>query len=92
MELTQCAQCGVEIETKGIQFRGKTFCGDECCEKFDADFADGGGPGVDDFDDGLDDEDFDEKNLGYQGEDEEEDEAVKHRDDDDEFEIDPNDF
>ena len=90
MEVTQCAQCGVEIETKGIQFRGKTFCGDECCEKFDASLADGGAPGVDDFDDGLDDEDFDEEKLGYQ--DEGEDDAVKDRDDDDDFEIDPGDF
>jgi len=90
MELTQCAQCGVEIEIKGIQFRGKTFCGDECCEKFDAAFTNGGTPGVEDLDDGLDDEDFDEEKLGYQ--DEDEDETVKHRDDDDSFEIDPNDF
>lgn len=88
MEFTQCAQCGVDIETKGIQFRGKAFCGDECCQKFDEKFADGGKPGVDDFDDGLDDEDFDEDDTEYQ----DEGEAVKHRDDDDDFEIGPDDF
>jgi hypothetical protein len=88
MNLKQCAQCGVGIEIKGIQFRGKTFCGDECCEKFDASFADGGAPGLDDFDDGLDDEDFDEDDLGIK------DVVVvaKNRDNDDDFEIDPNDF
>ncbi len=88
MEFTKCAQCGVEIETRGIQFRGKTFCGDECCQKFDENFADGGKPGVDDFDDGLDDEDFDE-DLGYQDEDDLE---SKSQDSDDDFEINPDDF
>ncbi len=90
MEFAKCAQCGAEIETQGIQFRGKTFCGDECCEKFDASLANGGGPGVADFDDGLDDEDFDaeDEDLGYQ----DEEEVAKHRDDDDDFEIDPDDF
>ena len=88
MEFTKCAQCGVDVETKGIQFRGKTFCGDGCCQKFDENFADGGKPGVDDFDDGLDDEDFDEDDTEYQ----DEGEAAKHRDDDDDFEIAPDDF
>ena len=88
MEFTKCAQCGVEIEARGIQFRGKAFCGDECCEKFDEAFADGGSPDLDDFDDGLDDEDFDEEDLGIP----DESIAVKHRVDDDDFEIDPDDF
>jgi hypothetical protein len=88
MEFTQCAQCGVDIEIKGIQFRGKAFCGDECCQKFDEKFADGVKPGVDDFDDGLDDEDFDEDDIEYQ----DEGEVAKHRDDDDDFEIGPDDF
>ena len=88
MDLSVCAQCGVEIEGEGIRFRGRSFCGDECCEEFEA------GVDVDEEPDPaeLENEDFTDddldEDLGYRDDAEEEfDEG-----DDDDFAIDPDDF
>ena len=96
MDFNICIQCGIEIESKGIQFRGKSFCSDECCELFEEKFDKVVGPGFDDLDDDeleLDDldEDIEEDGLGY----DDDPSLVKSRsplDDDDDYEIDPDDF
>jgi hypothetical protein len=87
MDFNTCAQCGVEIDGQGIHYRGRSFCSDECCEEFEADFAADDEPdeaalSADDVDD-LDDDD-----LGYRNGDDVEDEY----DDDDDYEIKPEDF
>jgi len=80
MENQSCAQCGVEIEGKGITFRGHVFCGDECCEEFEAEFAAKGGPDDDDLDDDdFDDDDFDEDDFDDDDDDEDD---LGYRDDD----------
>ncbi len=35
MDFQVCVQCGREIEDKGILFRNRHFCSDECCEEFE---------------------------------------------------------
>ncbi len=92
MEFNHCVQCGTEIEGKGIQFRGQTFCGDECCEEFEAEFAASGEPGAEDLKDevladGDLDDDLDEGGLGYREDDPSDDERP-----DDDFDIEPDDF
>ena len=86
MELTYCAQCAKEIEGKGIQFRGRVFCCDECCEECEAEIVDKGEPGFDD----LADPDLDEVVLDDDGQ------VYRTGDDvadeDDEFDIAPDDF
>jgi hypothetical protein len=79
MEFKSCAKCGMEIEGKGITFRGNVFCTDECCEEFEAEFAVKGGPDEDDLDEDDFDEDFDEDDFD---EDDDEDD-LGYRDDDD---------
>ena len=86
MDFNVCSQCGKEIEGKGIQFRGRSFCGDECCEEFEAEFSEGKEPqpmdlSGDDADDDLDD------GLGYRDGPVEDDDML-----DDEFAINPDDF
>jgi hypothetical protein len=49
-DYSQCTQCGVEIESSGIQFHGHIFCSDECCEEYDKDFLDKEEPGLDELD------------------------------------------
>lgn len=89
MELNVCAQCGVEIESKGIHFRGKIFCGDECCEEFEAELVDKGGPEMEDFaDDDFEPEDLGDE-LGYRNGDDDDDLLD---DDDDDYKIEPDDF
>ena len=62
MDFSQCAHCGREIEGTGIQFRGKAFCGDECCEEFDTEFAARGVPKLDELDDAeAEDTDFEDE-------------------------------
>jgi hypothetical protein len=90
MEITQCTYCGIEIEGKGIQFRGKAFCGDECCEEFEAEFIARGEPKLDELaEDELDDVDFEDDGLGFV---EEVDVVSKEFGDDDDFAINPDDF
>lgn len=85
MDLSACAQCGIDIEGQGIHYRGRNFCSDECCEEFEADFASTGEPddadlSADDFDDIADD-------LGYRNGDEDADDEYG-----DDYEIKPEDF
>jgi len=63
MEITACIQCGVEIEGKGIHYQGHHFCGDDCCEEYDTEFASKSEPAIDELDDTLDLEVDDD--LGY---------------------------
>lgn len=87
MDFSVCSQCGIEIEGKGIHFRDRVFCSDECCEEFEEEFVTRGEPDIDDLDEDLT-EDFDGEDLGYRDGDEEE------KDDflDDDFAINPEDF
>ncbi len=87
MENMACAQCGVEIESRGIHFKGRHFCDDDCCEEFDAALAAKSEPKIDDLNPGLDlEEDTD---LGYQDKDSlDEDDALL----DDDFDIREQDF
>ena len=87
MDFTVCTQCGVEIESKGIHFRGHVFCSDECCEEYEAEFADKDEPVIDELmKDDLESEELDD-NVGYRDGDESD-----SLDDDDEFDIKPEDF
>ena len=89
MDFSVCTQCGVEIESKGIHFRGHVFCSDECCEEYEAEFADKDEPAIDELvDEDLASEEFDD-NLGYR--DGHEPESLDEHDDDD-FNIKPEDF
>lgn len=90
MDLSVCSQCGTEIEGKGIHFRDRVFCSDECCDEFEEQFVDSGEPDMDDLEleDDID-EDFEEDDLGY--------DSPRRRSDDDDFldddyEISPDDF
>ena len=89
MEINACAQCGAEIESKGIHFRGKTFCSDECCEEFETELVDRGGPEMGDLDDDFDPDDLGDE-LGYRNGDDDDDDLLD--DDDDDYKIDPDDF
>ncbi len=89
MDFSVCTQCGVEIESKGIHFRGHVFCSDECCEEYEAEFADKDEPAIDELvDEDLASEEFDE-NLGYRDGNESD---SLDEDDDDDFDIKPEDF
>ena len=89
MELSACVHCGNEIDSKGIHFRGKTFCSDECCEEFEAELVDKGGPEMVDLaDDDFEPEDLGDE-LGYRNG---EDDPEELLDDDDDFKIEPDDF
>jgi len=86
MDFSVCAQCGVEIESKGIHFRNHVFCSDECCEDYEAEFADKDEPAIDELvDEDLESDDIDE-DLGYRHDETE----VSLGDDD--FNIQPEDF
>ena len=84
MDFSVCTQCGTEIENKGIHFRGRTFCCDECCEEFEEEFAKKGEPVLAE----LVDPDFEEDDLGYRNDDDEE----ELLDVDDDFDIKLDDF
>jgi|GEM_PF-1247186 len=86
MDFSVCSQCGGEIEGKGIHFRNHTFCSDECCEEFEADFATKGEPAIDELvDEDLDPEDLDD-DLGFSDDDDDDD--LDDLDDlDDDFDI-----
>ena len=90
MDTIVCSQCGAEIAGKGIDFRSRHFCSDECCEEFDVVLAEGSEPGdmelvVADVDDDVD------NDLGYRsgGEGEEHGDGEVM---DDEFDIKTDDF
>jgi len=91
MDFSICTQCGVEIENKGIHFRNRVFCSDECCEDFEAEFADKDGPVIDELlDDDLDPddlEDIDEDSIDFDDDDEDIDDSL-----DDDFDIRLEDF
>ncbi len=86
-DYNQCTQCGCEIEEAGIQFRGKFFCSDECCEKYEQNLLDKDEPVLDEL---ADDEDADllnlDEDLDY-NEDEDDEDLL-----DDDFDIKPEDF
>ncbi len=87
MDFSVCTQCGVEIESKGIHFRGHVFCSDECCEEYANEFADKDEPVINELmDEDSGPEDLDD-NLGYRDDDESD-----SLDDDDDFDINPEDF
>lgn len=88
MDFSVCAQCGVVLENKGIHFRNRVFCSDECCEEYEAEFADKDEPVIGELlDDGQGAEDLDE-DLGYR-----DDDAEDPLDDDgDDYDIKPDDF
>ena len=89
MDFSVCAQCGAEIEGKGIHFRKHVFCSDECCEEFEAEFADKNEPVIGELvDDDVGQEDLDE-DLGYRDKDIEE---PLDDDNDDDYHIKPEDF
>ncbi len=70
MDFSNCAQCGVEIENKGIHFRNRVFCSDECCEDFESAFAAKVVPVIDDLlDDGLVPDEIDEDVLVFREDD-----------------------
>jgi hypothetical protein len=39
MKPNRCAQCGAEIEGKGVRFRSRDFCDDDCLDEFGAQVA-----------------------------------------------------
>lgn len=39
MDVEVCAQCGNEIEGKGVKFRDRIFCSDACCDEFEEELA-----------------------------------------------------
>ena len=90
-DYNECNQCGGEIESSGVQFRGKSFCSDECCEKFEQEFLDKDEPVIDELEDEEDvvlsslDEDL-EGGLDFE-EDDDEDNLL-----DDDYDISPDDF
>lgn len=96
MDFSACKQCGKEIEGKGIQFRGKNFCGDECCELFEEKHVAVDEPDFKELDEEeleLDDMEADASDDGLGYENDPTQEKVRNPlDEDDEFEIDPDDF
>ena len=88
MDFSVCAKCGVEIASKGIHFRNHVFCSDECCEEYDAEFAEKGEPVIDELlDDDLLSDDLDDDELGFRDGDLED-----NLDEDDDFHIKLEDF
>lgn len=87
MDFSVCSQCGIEIEGKGIHYRDRVFCSDECCEEFEDLFSKIGEPDLASLDEDIDD-DLDDDDLGYQ------DGEVAEADNifDDDFAINPEDF
>ena len=94
MDFNVCVRCGVEIESKGIHFRGKVFCSDECCEEFEAEAADKSEPVIAELVD--EDLELDDNELGYRDGDGDGDgdDGDGDGDDplDDDFDIKPDDF
>lgn len=85
MDFSVCAQCGVEIESKGIHFRNHVFCSDECCEEYEAEFAEKVEPVLEELVDGdPESEDLDD-DLGYRDDDDSD--ALDDDDDDFDFKI-----
>lgn len=89
MDYNVCARCGVEIESKGIHFRNKVFCSDECCEEFEAEAADKSEPVMDEL---VDDDLGPDDDLGYRDGDDGDDDGDDGDPLDDDFDIKPDDF
>ncbi len=80
-----CSHCGGEIEGVGIRHRGHLFCGDECCDSFEAEFVSRGVPGADELadDDFEDDEEFELEDEDFEDDDDLDDDALGSDGDDD---------
>lgn len=85
-DYSECTQCGAVIEEAGIQYRGKFFCSDDCCEQYEQAFLDKDEPVLDELDIEEDDIEITDEDLDFQEDDEEEDLL------DDDFDIKPEDF
>ncbi len=83
-----CTQCGAEIEESGIQFRGLTFCSDECCEEYEKDYQENEEPVIDELETDEPSEESLDEDLGYVEKDGFDDDDVL----DDDFDIKPEDF
>lgn len=93
MDFSVCYQCGIEIEGKGIPYRGCLFCSDGCCEEFTDKLATSGKLELDDLDEDLDVDDLDAVDLDVDELDFPDD-GPKKGDSllDDDFDINPEDF
>ena len=92
MDFKICKQCGKEIEGNGVLFRGKVFCGDECCDEYDDEFSSRDIPSLEDLNEDLKEEDESpladtQEDLGYRDGDDLDDDL-----DDDDFNISNDDF
>jgi len=86
-DYNECTQCGAEIEETGIQYRGKVFCSDDCCEQYEQEFQDKDEPVLDELDGDDEEVEISDEDLDYQDDDDEDDML-----DDDDFDIKPEDF
>ena len=88
MDFDACSQCGKEIDGKGVQFRDRVFCSDECCDEFEEELLAKDALSIEDLDD-IDENELMSRShddLGYRG-----DNDLEEFDEDD-FDIDPDDF
>jgi hypothetical protein len=44
MRRDRCEYCGAELDEIGIEYRGRFFCSDECCEEYEQNLAANGEP------------------------------------------------
>ncbi|MCP4292915.1 MAG: hypothetical protein GY780_13905 [bacterium] len=86
-DYTECTECGAEIEETGVQYRGLSFCSDDCCEEYEQKQLDSDEPDLEDLDDEEDDLENLDEDLGYRGDDDEEDDYMN-----DDYDIKPEDF
>lgn len=92
MDIEVCAQCGNEVDGKGVKFRDRLFCSDACCDEFEEELSAQDELEMEDLDDIGDLDDMDDLD---DLDDLEEDELVSrskkdlgYRDDDDGFDDD----
>lgn len=91
MDIEVCAQCGGEIESKGVRFRDRVFCSDECCDEFEEELSAQDGLEMEDLDelDDLGEDDLmsdSDQDLGYRSDEDDLDDF------DDDFVVDDDDF
>ncbi len=91
MDFDACSQCGKKIEGQGVQFRGRVFCGDVCCDEFEEELLAKDELEMEEIDEleVLDEDEFvaaTSEDLGYRTE-----SGLEDFDEDD-FAIDPDDF
>jgi len=91
MDIITCSQCGVEIERKGIHFKSRHFCSDECCEEFESVLAEGSEPGEMELA-ATDSDAADDLDLGYRGDGDGDGDGDDDNILDDNFDIKPEDF